>query len=758
MDGITGIDGPQLQLLSEGYGGACPVEPRVWSRLQTSAWNSASRLAVASLHQPPGLYNIITDAGSDTYLRWTYTHLSVAVDRLAGSLQRLGAKRGTAVATLLSNGVEYIIAFWAVHKLGCRFVPLNPKTLANAEEASHMLRVAGVTIVIVQDSQAAAIFDTLHREANIIQTKIIVSDDSPSPEWLAFANLMQPDIESPSSGDSDETDDEIVSVLFTSGTTSLPKGVPHTDTSLNAFCQNLSVGGRSETHIFCAVLPNNHAMGYFYPLHFMMNGGAIVYPSPGFDAAAMVLALEQESCSHTALVPTTLHALLETLKARGSPLKSSLIDVCLSGSSVTPDNMRQVIYELGSSGISTGFGMTEGSPIWTAPMTDPEHLINGELTIAGSPAPGVHVRLCSAESKVVVARGEVGEVHQSGPGVTKAYLGTGIGTESFYSDENGKVWFITGDQGVMLPDGRISITGRYKDMIIRGGENIAPAAIESVLNKFCGIQTQVVGAPDSIAGELPVVVLSSLGETTIRSLQEAVLQHMGPAYVPDEVITLKELGLDDFPKTISGKVQKSQLADLVRKFRDQRDDAPGDKTTAKRSIHDTLLFVYFKSCGVPVEHLDLNTPVTNYADSISFMRVRDFLRKELGFSLTLAEIAEYPTLSSQIKLLEKRDFQSRNGVRAPEKLLGPPSLDELSIAFGGDYQARKMKEKISKTVESVGFDWEADVATVIPTHDYMQVMLESELINSWNFALALMADKSNVEVCSCQNSSAAKLD
>lgn len=299
--------------------------------------------------------------------------------------------------------------------------------------------------------------------------------------------MMHADNVTSSTTDGGTTENEIVTLLFTSGTNSLPKGVPHTDTTLNTFCENLSLGGRSATSIFCSVLPNNHAMGYFYTLHFMMHGAAIVYPSPSFDANAMIKALESEKCTHTALVSTAMHAVLEALKARGIPLDSSLVDVSLSGSSVTPDNMRQAIHELGSHGVSAGFGMTEGSPIWTAPMQDPEDLINGDLTIAGSPSPGAHIRICGTDSRKPVPRGELGEVHQTGPGLVKAYLGTGVGKDQFYADEEGRIWFVTGDQGVMLPDGRVSITGRYKDMIIRGGENIAPAAIETVLNKFCGI-------------------------------------------------------------------------------------------------------------------------------------------------------------------------------------------------------------------------------------------------------------------------------
>ena len=244
---------------------------------------------------------------------------------------------------------------------------------------------------------------------------------------------------------------------------------------------------------------------------------------------------------------------------------------------------------------------------------------------------------------------------------------------------------------------------------------------------------------------MPVVVLRNLGGTSIKSLQEAILQHMGAAFVPDEVITLKQLGLTDFPMTISGKVQKPRLAEIVRTFRSQRDKY-ADQTTSKKSIHDTVVHAYYKSTGLPIKNLDLQAPTTNFADSISFMRVRDFLRKELGFTLTLEEMVDYPNIASQIKLLQTRNFHSAKGARSLLKHSGPPSLDEMSITFGSMNEAEKMKELIAKTVEAKGFNWFNDVAAVIPAYDYMQVFLESKLLNSGNIAIAVIADRSSTLV------------
>ena len=242
---------------------------------------------------------------------------------------------------------------------------------------------------------------------------------------------------------------------------------------------------------------------------------------------------------------------------------------------------------------------------------------------------------------------------------------------------------------------------------------------------------------------MPVVVTPSLEGISVTDLQQAVLQHLGTAYMPDEVMTLTQLGLADFPKTTSGKVQKSRLAELVRLFRVGRDDK---QNAPSRSIHDIILHAYYKSTGVAVENLDLLTPVTNFADSISFMRVRDALRKQLGFTLTFQEMTEYPNIGSQIRLLQGRHATAGNSSCLKSRLSGPPSLDEMSIAFGNSDEATRMKTIISKTLEAKGFSWSHDVASIIPAHDFLQVLLELELISTWNFAIAIMADGSSTQV------------
>ena len=192
----------------------------------------------------------------------------------------------------------------------------------------------------------------------------------------------------------------------------------------------LHVRSRSADHLLI------HSL-VVYVLYFFCHGGAVVYPSASFDPAKLARALVTESCTHTCLVPTALHSLLDHIQHDGTKF-SSLVDVCLAGASITPQHIRQVIKVLGSQGVSTGFGMTEGSPIWTAAAPDPETLISDDITVSGKASPGTRIRICAPDSAEPVRRGEPGEVHESGPGVISGYLGSNVDIESFYVDGEGR--------------------------------------------------------------------------------------------------------------------------------------------------------------------------------------------------------------------------------------------------------------------------------------------------------------------------------
>lgn len=465
--------------LSEAYGGDWQDSPPpVWRRLANAAEQYPDKLALACLHQSPTLYGIYsadyTTGVQDKHLQWSYSQLSSAASLLAAGLRARGLTSGSSIVTMLKNGAEFPMALWAAHSLSCPFVPLNTRTLANAVETRHMLTVADVAAVIVDSPESAAIFDTISDSMGRKILKVVAGEKGLGG-WTTIADLLElgrtaevkdQGITRPDSAVGDEPGQTtgIVTMLYTSGTTSLPKGCPHTDLTLNAFMKNLSLGGVSPDDVFCAFLPNNHAMGYFYVLHYFCNGGAVVYPSGAYDPSACAQALAVHKCTHTVHVSTALHSLLEWIEPQGIRFPT-LKDVSLAGSSITPQMMRSVIQKLGSKGVSIGFGMTEGSPIWSGPVSDPEKLIRGDDVVCGTAVPGVNVRICAPDSTEPLPRGQPGEIHQSGPGVIAAYMGKDVGKESFYT-EGDRTWFRSGDRGVMWADGGVSIVGRYNSIVL----------------------------------------------------------------------------------------------------------------------------------------------------------------------------------------------------------------------------------------------------------------------------------------------------
>jgi hypothetical protein len=516
--------------------------------------------------------------------------------------------------------------------------------------------------------------------------------------------------------------------------------------------KNLALGGCSPEDVFCSVLPNNHAMGYFYVLHFFTQGGAVVYPSATFKPGPMAKALTLHACTHACLVPTALHSLIDHAE-RENLTFPALKDVCLAGASITPQHLRQVVTKLGSRGVSTGFGMTEGSPVWVAPTPDPEMLIAGDDTISGSASPGASIKICASDSALPLPRGQPGEIHESGPGVIAGYLGDDVGTENFYFS-GGRSWFKTGDRAVMHTDGRVSIVGRYKDMIIRGGENIAPAAIEAVLNQFSGVEAQVVAAQDPIAGEVPVAVVRQLpaGDDPRGLLSNAVRNSMGMLHVPDEVVTLQTLGLDDYPRTMSGKVQKSTLRKLVAAFRKHSVSAAPQPpvetgstngTKEHRSIEETVLHVWWRATGISPATIDKEAPSSNFADSITIMRVRDMFRKELGFTLSAREMVDYPSLRSQIHILERKSGHTQLTDTQAATVREPLSLEAIQLAVYPE-NATSFKTKASVAVAKSGFDFDQDVDAVIQASDFTNVLIRHKLMDTWNFGIAIVADGSTV--------------
>jgi len=379
-------------------------------------------------------------------------------------------------------------------------------------------------------------------------------------------------------------------------------------------------------------------------------------------------------------------------------------------------------------------------------------LRDGDIAV-GKVAIGASVKVCAVGSRDPLPYGTEGELHFASRMMCKGYLDIGL-TDDFYEDEAGRLWFATGDAAMINEEGLIFIVGRIKDMIIRGGVNISPAAIEFVLQKEPATKIfniQVVGALDRIAGEVPIAVSEkplSLEETDI--VINTVLEHMGPVFVPEEVLSLAALSLTDFPKTTTTKHQKGKLRDSVRDYIKARDFTT---TSLTRSYeHDELTEkiqnVWKRTIGHTV---DLDTAITEFADSITIMRVRDRINRDIGSTLSLADMLSTKTVKEQITMLRnvqenghvvQKSIKQMNGtdrVGETGKPVGPSHTDIVHLK-NAPQLFDSTRAFIESQIAEHGLAWN-DVGAVFPASDFVQVLSQADILNeSWSWKFCFLAN------------------
>jgi len=753
--------------------------PTPWECFLASVSSTPDAPALIALHQAADLYSIPSlspPSASDPYLRWTYRILHTAITQLATALQAHGIGPGMPVVTFLPNGAEYILTKMAAHMLGCLFAPLNPRSLVSTEEVSHLLRTfllhapVGEILIVAEEESIASISSL---DYALLEGAVKVAVFSPTPtaphsenSWIPFETLMNSSTALSPNPFPYPTDDML---LCTSGTTSRPKVCALTTAHLSATLHTLSQHPRHNftRDIFICVAPNNHVAGTEAFLCALSFSGTIVFPSARFDIDSFIRATQLEKATYTILVPTMVLAL-----CRGRTEKiGNFRSLNLGASPVTEEVLRLCKGVLACERICGVFGSTEGAFLRTGDR-GVEELVGGvgdsHVAVGWDAAVGQVVKVCEpGDPNALVALGGVGELHMSSPEIVGGYIGQ-EGSAQFYTDGEGRRWYNTGDQARIDGDGRIYVLGRYKDVIIRGGENIAPAAVEAVLEPTMGhLGVQIVGAidEDGLAGEVPVVVtLKRVDAETAAAIRDAVVERMGAACAPDEVISLEDLALEDYPRTAVGKVQKHKLAALVGAYRKKRrrngiptppySEDSGTETTAVKElvattdILDHLVRIWSQTIGIYDERR-LLSPDTDVAtlpvDSIALMRVRDRLAKALdGNTLSLAELGKGGTIRQQATLLRSRknDAQPKfgniptlNSRRGEKEARHPPEVEDMVHLTEDPSLLDRTKEIVTEAIQGCGLSWE-NVRAVMPTTDFNAVSLR--VGNMWHLNLKLV--------------------
>lgn len=259
---------------------------------------------------------------------------------------------------------------------------------------------------------------------------------------------------------------------------------------------------------------------------------------------------------------------------------------------------------------------------------------------------------------------------------------------------------------------------------------------------------------DEIAGEVPVCVIKGSATPEIRELiQSEILQHMGTLYVPEDVIPVKELGLEDYPRTTSGKIQKTKLAALVKKHLSSSEEAEGGATGNDANLTEELRSIWAKAVGLEPSRIRLDAPIGEFADSITVMRVRDRIKRATGKALSLSAMAEAGTIQKQIKLLQSMGAGQANGtqevrVERPTRK-GTPGVEDMVHLIEDPELLEPTKELVVKTISNLGLGWE-DVEDVMPAYDFGTIMSQTKLYDSWNFNFSIHPSrKVDKEVSSC---------
>ena len=463
------------------------------------------------------------------------------------------------------------------------------------------------------------------------------------------------------------------------------------------------------SYVMCNPIPAYHAFGTFFSIFPWLAGATVCYPSATFNPSISLKTIEAERCTHMPSVPTMVIAMVEALKVEHHDT-SSLEFVGFAGTAVSPNLIRTCISQLKVRRAEVFFAMSEVAPV-TVPFDSLDPPM-GDSVSCGPPCPRTRIKMCLPDQNKPVRRGELGEMHVSGEHIIAGYIG--IDSPSFY-DEDGVRWFKTGDQGFIDDDGHIHIGGRYKDMIIRAGHNIAPAAIEEVLDSLTGAMNQVVGTSDEIAGEVPVAIIQDLATCHYSKfeLSEGIREKLGTSNVPAYIFTLSELSLADWPRTTSGKIRKTNLREVVCKHLEKAQAEENQQPPYAGSVQR----LWSALLGAPIGLLSESTDVHRFADSIMLMQFSNQVMKEMGIRISFDELLHHRQIGQQVALISQRKKQNSVPQIGYSPKAGPLGVSDIISAHEDLEIFEHTRGVVQQLLERYSLRWE-DVEDVLPAEDW----------------------------------------
>jgi fatty-acyl-CoA synthase len=506
--------------------------------------------------------------------RATYAEFHAQVTAAARAFLALGVAHGEHIGIWATNWPQWVITQFAAAAAGAVLVNINPAY--RAHELGYVLNQADITTLVMTDqfktSDYFAILNSVCpeiasnesgpvRAAACPRLRRVISIKSETrPGILSWEEFLG---QAAAASDADLTrrqaqasHDDVVNIQYTSGTTGFPKGamLTHRNLLMNGYYVGLRQRF-SECDRLALPVPFYHCFGCVMgTLACVVHGAAQVVPAETFDPLATLQVLASEGCTALYGVPTMFlaqlhHPAFETFQIRA--LRTGI----MAGAPCPIEVMRAVIDRMGAREITICYGLTEAAPVIT--QSEPSDDLEHRVSTVGTLLPGVEVRIVKPGTTEPVAAGESGELMVRGHGVMKGYYRKPAETAAAITPEG---WLHTGDLARETTDHYYRITGRIKDMIIRGGENIAPREIEEFLYTHPAVaDVQVVGLPDSQFGEevsawIRLKPGTALTEDALKAFCRGQIAHFKvPRYV---------VFVDAYPTTVTGKIQKFKLREL----------------------------------------------------------------------------------------------------------------------------------------------------------------------------------------------------
>jgi fatty-acyl-CoA synthase len=509
-------------------------------------------------------------------VRWSYQELQQRVNLFAAGLLSLDLNPGDRIGIWAPNCAEWTVAQFASAKAGLILVNINPAY--RLSELEFCLKKVGCRALItaerLKSSDYLAMLRALAPELDSCAPNALTSARLPQLELIIrlgraqTAGCLNFDEVLKLGGKSDRArlerigvdsqPDDAINIQFTSGTTGLPKGatLSHYNILNNAFFVGLKIG-LTERDRICIPVPLYHCFGMVMGnLAAIAHGAAMIYPAESFHPAKTLEAVDKERATALYGVPTMFIAEMETPDFERYDL-SSLRTGIMAGSPCPVEVMKRVIAKMNLTEITNCYGMTETSPVSFQSAIDDS--FERRVSTVGRVHPHVQVKVVDSQGRCV-PRGIQGEIHTRGYSVMKGYWDDPEKTREVLDDAG---WMHTGDLGVIDAQGYGNVTGRLKDLIIRGGENVYPREVEEFLYRHHKVlAVQVCGVPDLKFGEevcawIQLKPGTSSTEDEVREFcRDQIAHYKIPRYIRF---------VSEFPMTITGKVQKFAMREHMVK-------------------------------------------------------------------------------------------------------------------------------------------------------------------------------------------------